>query len=50
MWTTIGIIFVVVWLLLIWEARNAPIVPDDYDRYLDQFDRKEDQEQLKNKK
>ena len=31
MWTTIGIIFVVVWSLLIWEAWNAPIIPDDYD-------------------
>jgi len=30
MWVTIGIIFVVVWSLLIWEAWNAPIMPDDY--------------------
>ena len=31
MWTTISIIFVIVWSLLLWEAWNSPIMPDDFD-------------------
>jgi len=31
MWVTIGIIFVIVWGAIIWEMKNAPIMPDDYD-------------------
>ena len=30
MWLTIGIIFVIVWGAIIWEIKNAPIMPDDY--------------------
>ena len=30
-WITIGIIFAIVWIALIWEACTAPIMPDDYD-------------------
>ena len=29
-WIAVGIVFVVVWVLLIWEAWNTPITPDDY--------------------
>ena len=29
-WIAVGIVFVVVWALLIWEAWNTPITPDDY--------------------
>ena len=29
-WITIGIIFVVVWCWIIWEAWTSPIYPDDY--------------------
>ena len=43
MWVTIGIICVVVWSLLIWEAWNSPIMPDDYDTKIYK-------KQLKNKK
>ena len=30
-WWTIGVIAVIVWSLLIWEAWNAPVMSDDYD-------------------
>ena len=29
-WIAVGIVFVVVWILLIWEACNTPITPDNY--------------------
>jgi hypothetical protein len=29
-WIAVGIVFVLVWCLLIWEAWNTPITPDDY--------------------
>jgi len=31
MWVTIGIIFAVVWVWLLWEAWNTPLMPDNYD-------------------
>ena len=31
MWGTIGIIFVIIWVWLLWEAWNTPITPDHYD-------------------
>ena len=31
LWTTIGIITVVYFGWLIYEVRNAPLMPDDYD-------------------
>ena len=30
-WITIGIVCVVVWSLLLWEAWNTPSMPNDYD-------------------
>tara|TARA_R110000764_G_scaffold34554_1_gene77021 strand:+ start:141 stop:275 length:135 start_codon:yes stop_codon:yes gene_type:complete len=30
-WITIGIICVVIWSLMLWEAYNTPVTPDDYD-------------------
>ena len=30
-WVSIGIIFVIVWSIIIWEIKNAPLLPDDYD-------------------
>ena len=29
-WIAVGIVFVVVWGLIIWEAWTAPLMPDDY--------------------
>jgi len=29
-WIAVGIIFVVVWIVIIWEAWTAPLMPDDY--------------------
>ena len=29
-WITIGIIFVIVWSIIIWEIKNTPLLPDDY--------------------
>ena len=43
-WIAVGIVFVVVWIWLGWEAWNTPKAPDEFDRHLDQFDRKEDAE------
>jgi len=42
-WAVISCIFVIVWSLLLWEAWNTPIMPDDYDT-------KVYKKQLKNKK
>ena len=28
-WIVVGVIFVVVWVSIIWEMYNAPIIPDD---------------------
>ena len=28
---TVGIIFIVIWIWCIWEIKNAPVLPDDYD-------------------
>ncbi len=30
-WIVIGICSAIFWIWLIWEAFNAPIMPDDYD-------------------
>ena len=29
-WIAVGIVFVMVWIAIIWEAWNSPIMPDDY--------------------
>tara|TARA_R110000851_G_scaffold26007_1_gene74224 strand:+ start:332 stop:565 length:234 start_codon:yes stop_codon:yes gene_type:complete len=29
-WIAVGIVFVLVWIVIIWEAWNSPIMPDDY--------------------
>tara|TARA_R110001583_G_scaffold49023_2_gene153581 strand:+ start:3715 stop:3942 length:228 start_codon:yes stop_codon:yes gene_type:complete len=29
-WIAVGIVFVLVWIVLIWEAWNTPITPDNY--------------------
>ena len=31
-WKIIGIVWIVIWIYLIWEAWHAPIMPDDYDK------------------
>jgi len=30
-WIAIGIVFIIVWGAIIWEIKNAPLLPDDYD-------------------
>ena len=30
-WIAIGIIFIIVWGAIIWEIKNAPLLPDDYE-------------------
>tara|TARA_R100001015_G_C4439049_1_gene33321 strand:+ start:315 stop:470 length:156 start_codon:yes stop_codon:yes gene_type:complete len=30
-WIAIGIIFIIVWGIIIWEIKNTPLTPDDYD-------------------
>ena len=30
-WVSIGIIFVIVWSIIIWEIKNAPLLPGDYE-------------------
>ena len=37
-WTVISCICVIVWSLLLWEAWNTPITPDDYDFEDDDLD------------
>jgi len=32
---TIGVVFLVVWGVIGWEMYNAPIMPDDYENYLE---------------
>jgi len=29
-WIAVGIVFVIVWIAIIWEAWNTPITPDNY--------------------
>ena len=29
-WIAVGIVFVIVWIALLWEIKNAPLMPDDY--------------------
>jgi len=31
-WIAIGIVFVVVWAIIIWEIYTSPITPDDYNK------------------
>ena len=45
-WAVIASIFCIVWSLLLWEAWNTPITPDNFEE--DDFDI-EKQQQLKNK-
>ena len=37
-WAVIASIFCIVWSLLLWEAWNTPITPDDYDFEEDDLD------------
>ena len=30
-WMSIGIVFVIVWGIIIWELCNAPLMPDDFE-------------------
>jgi hypothetical protein len=36
-WIAIGIIFVLVWGMIIWEMFNAPIYPDDYPNSINSY-------------
>ena len=31
-WIAIGIVFVVVWAIIIWEMYTSPVMPDDYNQ------------------
>ena len=46
-WAVIASIFCIVWSILLWEARNTPVTPDNFEE--DDFVI-EKQQQLKNKK
>ena len=37
-WAVIALIFCIVWSLLLWEAWNTPVTPDDYDFEEDDLD------------
>ena len=48
-WAVISCICVIVWSLLLWEAWNTPLMPDDYGFEDDDINIKK-QQQLKKKK